>query len=81
MTEEEESGATRSTEMELDDNSSGSGTSAYSPLAQAEEEERGRSREWSRLSAPLDLENGKDGILTHNEKVAVKEEDSPMIVV
>jgi len=78
MAEEEEGGGTRSTEMELDDNSSGSGTSAYSPLAQAEEEERGRSREWSRLSAPL--ENGKAAPIL-GEKIAVKEEESPMIVV
>jgi len=79
-----EDGATR--DLEMDDGSEGTGTSADSPLARGSGEgERGRSREWSRMSA--DAEMVKEGApvssATHveEEKVAVKEEESPMMVV
>lgn len=61
-------------EMELDD-SSRSGDSADSPSDRAEESERGRTREWSRI--PVSVE---PGTAATEEVVEIKKEKSPMAV-
>jgi hypothetical protein len=72
-------------DMEMDEGSEGTGSSGDSPLARMAEDDRGRSREWSRIPPGGDAEMEKDGVpppsLDKEEKVDVKKEESPMLVV
>lgn len=76
-------------EMEMDDDSSNTGASADSPLARegVSEEERGRSREWTRVADGMEdspaIPPSSATAASRNgggEKVAIKEEESPMMV-